>query len=284
MIATPVKTEYDFLVLTDFSDASYKALKYTISLAKLIKSSIHLCYISNPGKIAENDNQLAAMRELSLETGKVKRKMRSLVEIITAEGINAIPHSSIGNIVGEFEDYIEVINPDLVVFGKKKENPKLSGKITNHLMNKYAGSVLIIGGDSEFTSDTKISLGCNNETLNRYNPNLLFSLNRQTKSPLTLLKIKNGSNSNEQIQLPVTWGKSDNGKEQHLDFVYENDSVISQGLLDHLSKNNTDMLCIGRGKSKNMMQKVFANSSNIASDVIQHVDIPILLMGKNAYN
>ena len=69
-----VKTEYDFLVLTDFSDASYIALKYTISLAKLIKSTIHICHVANPEKIVGSDNALMAVAEIELESKKIEKK------------------------------------------------------------------------------------------------------------------------------------------------------------------------------------------------------------------
>ena len=277
-----VKTEYDFLVLTDFSDASYIALKYAISLAKLIKSTIHVCHVANPEKIVENDNSLMAIRDIELESKKVEKKIGAIVEIVTAEGINVIPYYSIGNIIGEFKERIDVINPDVVILGKKKSNLNLSGKITSYLMNEYAGSLLIVEEESEFKSDTKISLGCNNNTLNEYDPSLLFSLDGQTKNPLTLLNVKKPNNSNEEIIIPQTWWKSCNEINRDVQFEYENDDTIVSGLLKHISSNNIELLCIGKGKSRNFIQRMTSSSSTTVPNVINKVRIPILVLGANS--
>ena len=56
-----VKKEYDYLVLTDFSPASYHALKYAISLAKLIKGNIHVAHITDSALFVKDHNQVAEL-------------------------------------------------------------------------------------------------------------------------------------------------------------------------------------------------------------------------------
>jgi nucleotide-binding universal stress UspA family protein len=275
-----VKTEYDFLVLTDFSDASYIALKYAISLAKLIKSTIHVCHIANPEKIVENDNALMAIRSIELESKKIEKKIGAIIEIVTAEGINVIPHYSIGNIIGEFKDRIDVINPDLVILGRKVENPKLSGKITSYLMNQYKGSLLIVKEDNKFQNDTKISIACNENTFELYDSNLVFSLNNQTKAPIRLLNIKSINDSNDKIKVPQTWRESSYEIDQNIQF--EQNSTVLDGLLQHISNNSTELLCIGRGKPRNLFRRVISSSPTTVLDVINKIDIPILVMGINS--
>ena len=277
-----VKTEYDFLVLTDFSDASYRALKYAISLAKLIKSTIHVCHVANPEKIVENDNALMAIRDIESESKKIKKKIGAIVEIVTTEGINVIPHYSIGNIIGEFKDRIDVINPDIVILGKKKNNPNLSGKMTSYLINEYTGSLLIVDEETEFKSDTKISIGCNTNTLDRYDPSLLFSLDRQTKASISLLNIKNSNDSLEKIDIPITWRKSSNEIDQNVKVEHENDSSIADGLLKHIFTNKISLLCVGKGKPKNFMQRLIPSHSSTISEIVTKVHIPILMLGANS--
>ena len=276
-----VKTEYDFLVLTDFSDASYIALKYAISLAKLIKSTIHVCHVGNPEKIVENDNPLMAIRDIELESKKVEKKIGAIIEIVTAEGINVIPHYSIGNIIGEFKDRIDVINPDLVIIGKKKKNLMLSGKITSYLMNEYKGSLLIVGEESEFQIDTKICLGCNNNTLNQYDPSILYLLDKQITAPLTLLNIKKPNDSDELINIPQIWRESCNEVGRNIKIEHENDSSIAEGLLKHIPNNKISLLCVGKGKPKNFFQRLISGHSSTISEIVNKVHIPILVLGAN---
>ena len=277
-----LNTKYNVLVLTDFSDASNIALKYAISLAKLIKGNIHIYHFANPGKIIESDNQVAVLRDVELETKKVERKIGAIIEIITAEGVNVIPHYSMGNIIYEFEDQIDLINPDLVIIGKKKENLMLSGKITSYLMNEYKGSLLIIGEESEFQIDTKICLGCSNNTLNQYDPSILYLLDKQITAPLTLLNIKKPNDSSELINIPQIWRESCNEVGRNIKVEHENDSSIADGLLKHISNNKISLLCIGKGKPKNFMQRLISGRSSTISEIVDKVHIPILVLGTNS--
>ena len=273
-----VKTAYNYLVLTDFSEASYHALKYTISLAKLIKGDIHVCHIANPTAIVKDDSQIAAIRELDLETKKIENKIGAIVEMIMAEGINAIPYCSIGNIITEFKEYSETIKPDVVILGKKVGNPKLSGKISGYLMNEYKGSLLIIGEDSIFQNNTNISVACTEKAFDQYDPNLIFSLNNQTEAPLKFLKLN--SNGSDNIKVPSSWRESSYEIDQKIEFAH-NGSLVP-AIVEHIAENNTELICIGRGKQRSLLQKVMSNSTGPLSDLVKNIQKPILVMGTSS--
>ena len=273
-----VKTAYNYLVLTDFSEASYNALKYTISLAKLIKGDIHVCHIANPGTIVKEDSQVAAIRELDLETKKIKNKIGAIVEMIMAEGINAIPYCAIGNIITEFKEYSETIKPDVVIIGKKVGRPKLSGKISSYLMNEYKGSLLIIGEDSIFQNNTNISIACTEMPFDQYDPNLIFSLNNQTEAPVKFLKFN--SNSSDKIKVPSTWRESSYEIDQKIQFAHNGQLVPA--IIEHIAENNTELFCIGRGKQKNYLQRVLSNGTTTVSGITNKIQTPILVMGTSS--
>ena len=274
------KSEHRFLVLMDFSEASYLALKYTISLAKLLGGKIHVWHASNPMELVDSENPLKVIDAIESETKKIKRKLISIKEIIAAEGIDASSHLALGNTINDFEDQVECIKPNLVIIGKKMAKPKFFGKITSYLLNNYSGSLLMVGEESEFQTDAKISLGCNGNTLNNSNPEMIFSLNKHTESPLTLVEVKNTNDSSKQMSLPNGW-KSLYEIDRNIQFESQNESVVANGLFDYVSKNNINLLCIGRGKRKGMLQRLFSNQSTI-SEVVNKVNIPILVMGTNS--
>ena len=275
-----VKTEYNYLVLTDFSEASYSALKYSISLAKLIKGNIHVCHIANPSNIVQNDNQVAAIRDITTETKKIEKKIGAIVEMIMAEGINAIPYCSIGNIIYEFEELVSQLKPDVVILGKKAENPRLSGKITSYLINEYLGSLLIVKEDDVFQNSTKISVACNNNTFDLYDPKLIFSLNNQTKLPLRFLNIKQKNDSFEKITVPQTWRESSFEVDQNIQL--EQHTTIVDSLVQDIANNDTELLCIGRGKSRNYLQRMFSSRRSTLLDVVSKIHTPILVMGTHS--
>ncbi len=275
-----LKLKHRFQVLMDFSEASYAALKYTISLAKLLNGEIHVLYVANPTEVVDSDNPLVAMIEIDLDTAKNERKLKSIIEIITAEGIDATYRYCFGNIIGQFKEQVECTKPNLVIVGKKMGKSKFSGKLTSYLMSSYDGSLLIVGEESEFQTDTKISLGCNGNTLNLSNPEMIFSLNKYTKTPITLVEVKNTIDSNHQNILPEGW-KSLYEKDSNIQFECQNDSNVVNGLVNYVSSNNISLLCIGRGKRKSFLQRLFSNKSTTALKIVNRINIPILVLGVN---
>jgi nucleotide-binding universal stress UspA family protein len=274
------KMNHTFLVLLDFSKASYKALKYTISLAKLLKGEIHVMYVANPMDLVYSDNPAIAIRDIEFDTRKNERKLKAITEIIATEGIEATSCYSIGNVISLFEERVERTKPSLVIVGKKLEKSKFSGKLSSYLMNNYKGSLLVVGEESEFQIDTKISLGCNVNTLNLSNLEILHTLNTYTEIPLTLVEVKNTIDSNPQKNLPEGW-KSLYEKDQNIQFECQNDSTVVNGLVNHVSQNKIKLLCIGRGKPKGFLERLFLNQGTTASKVVNKINAPILVLGAN---
>jgi nucleotide-binding universal stress UspA family protein len=275
-----VQTGYNYLVLIDFSAASFNALKYAISLAKLINGNIHICHIGNPSRIVKKDNQVAALRALNSEVKKIEKKIGAIVEMIVTEGVNAIPHCSIGNIIYEFKALTNLIQPDLIIIGKKLENLKLSGKITGYLMNEYIGSLLIVRGNSMFQNNTKISVAYNENSFECYDSKLVFSLNNQTQYPLKLLSIKKSNAPLEKIKLTQKLSEASYEIDQNIQL--EQHSTITDGLILNIITNKTELLCIGRGKPRNLLQRITSNRPKLVSDIVHKIDTHILIMGNNA--
>jgi nucleotide-binding universal stress UspA family protein len=270
-----------FLVLMDFSEASYIGLKYAISLSKLLKAEIAVLHVASPSKMMDSYNPSVVARAINADTIKNQRKLNSIKEIIETEGIEATSHYSIGDKIDKLEEVVKETNPDLVVIGNKGKKSKFSGKLTGYLMRKYAGSLLLVGDENEFQPTTKISLGCNGDTLSKSNPEMIFSLNKHTETPITLVEVKDSIDSNPQKDLPNGW-KSLYEMDKDIQFECQNNSNVVTGLVNYISQNNIKLLCIGRGKQKKLMQRMFSNQNTIAAEVADQVNIPILVMGLNS--
>ena len=198
--------------------------------------------------------------------------------MIQAEGVNAIPYCSIGNIISEFKELNDVIQPDLVVLGKKGEgHPQLKGKLTSYLMNDYDRSLLILGEDLVFNKNTKISIACNENTFKFYDLPLIFSINHPTKATLKLFHIKSANTPNEKITVPHALREFSNEIDQNIHI--EQSSNVLTGLLHYVTNSNIELLCVGRGRPKSFFQKVFSNGSTISTEVVNKIKTPILIIG-----
>jgi nucleotide-binding universal stress UspA family protein len=275
------KKENNLLVLIDFSEASYVALKYTIAIAKLVKGNISVLHVANPDEIVDTDNVAAAIKAIESETTKIENKLESILEIITAEDIQATSHYSIGNIINELEYQIEQVHPDLVVVGKKKKKARFSGKISNYLLNKYTGSLLIVDEDAEFKINLKIAFGCNSGMLNSHDPHIIFELDKHTETSLILLTVRTPAESTEKIDIPTTWQSSD-GKDRSIHCESQESSTVVRGLVEHIAEKNIELLCIGRGKPRGFFQNLFFSQGTTMAEVINKVHIPILVIRCNS--
>ena len=270
-------SEQKFLVLIDFSKSSYNALKYAISLAKLIEAKLVLLYVAAPRDLVESDNPSVALRAIEIATKEKEVQFISIIEMIEAEGVSVVYHNTIGDLSKKINLHIELHRPDLLVIGKSRYGVPEVGETTNFLLNKFKGNLLIIGNDQEFNNGTKISVECNSETLNEYSSNVLFWLNKSTKEPLRVLV--NKRKRSEEFMFPENW---DGIADAPYKICVKNNQRFSltKSIINHISKEKIDLVCIGRkSTNKSFFTKLF-NRSNPTSEVINNARIPTLIMGE----
>jgi len=271
------KKGYNYLVLMDFSEASYIALKYIITVAKVVKGNIHVLHIANPEKIIGSENAVVVLREITDESEKIESKLTAIVEIIEAEGVDAQYQFFFVKKTRMLRELIGEINPDLIVVGKKKEKPKFSGRFTSFLQHKYSGSVLIISKEAEFQPDTQISMECYNAIADNHDPKMAFELDKHTDSEILLIPLDDLSKPKEEFFSKETW-RSLEKKIQKLRLEGSSDSERVIRILKHLLVNKTELLCIGRGERKTPLHNFFFGRSSTISKIVKEVNIPILIL------
>jgi len=275
-----VNGAFNSLVMMDFSEASYTALKYAVSMAIITDGRIHVCHVGSPEKIVESDNQIAALRAIEYHTKKVKKKLGSIAEIIAAEGVRAICHYPVGNIISELQHVVDKIKPNLIVVGKKTGKSKFAGKLSSFLLNEYSGSVLVVGEGESFRNNTKIALACNENTLYRYDPDVVHKIDRHTKSSLTVINVRTPNQVSELINLPERWQPLYTTN-LNVRFEYKTDPKVVNALLTHIEEEKIELLCVGRGKQRGFLQNLFYGKVKKITEIIDNVRIPVLIMGSN---
>ncbi len=275
-----LSTKQKILVLIDFSKSSYKALKYTISLAKTIEVSIILLYVAKPRDLVKSDNPSVAIRAIDIATAKAEVQLKSMVEMIEAEGVSVEYHNTIGDVPKTINLYLESHNPSLVVIGKSKYGETQLGETTEHLLYQFTGNLLIIGSDLEFSEATNISVECNSETPNNYSSNILFLLNNKTKPPLRVF-VNKRKRATQQFVFPESWKGI--AETPYKICVKNNQSFsLAKSIINHISTEKIDLVCVGRkGINKSFFTKIF-NQPNTTSEVINNARIPTLIMGRRS--
>ncbi len=266
------------LVLIDFSQNSYKALKYAISLAKVMNGKIVLLYISSSGSVVNSDNPSIVLKAKDIDKNKAEGQLKSILEMIEAEGLSAEYINTIGNFHTKMNEYTKLLCPNLIVLGKSNLKHTHLGEITEYLLYESNNNVLIVDSDTEFNENTHISVECNEDTLSDYSSSLLFWLNINTKTPLSIFVNKK---KKEGFSFPESWRGIQNAKHK---ICYKNSQYFSvaSSINNHISNESIDLVCIGRKRESSSIFSKILNQSNTTTDIIKHTHIPILIMGKTS--
>lgn len=273
-----VQLPFNIIVLIDFTEGSYRALKYAISLAKLINCKIKVFHALETNELNKIENTHVLSMELDSEIDKIKNKLNAIIEIISEEGVEASYHYTIGKKDYKIQEWLEYVSPDLVVIGKKIGNPKFGGRLTGFLVKKYNGSLLIVDGENLFKPKTRITLGCKQETLKTHDPYMVLNLHFSTDAPLTILNVGQQVETQNTINFLRELNLSDE-KNRNLQYVCQKSRKVNQGLIQHIQNNNVELLCLGRKKQNSSLLDFFFQKSAFIFKIGNKTNIPILLMG-----
>lgn len=248
---------YKILVLSDLKDSTQNTLKSAVSLAKMLKADLEFFHVKKPTDIVEQDNQLSAMRRIGKEHVTTEKRIKKLVSSVMKDYDIKINSSfTFGNVKREIENYIDMIRPDIIVLGKKKSKTiKLKDdNITNFVLKKYDGAILIASEENSLEPNKELSLGLLNGIKESFELDFAEDLIKHSNKPLKLFKIVKRSLDSDKIEK--------NADIKTIDFVFEqNDNSINK-LSDYLVKNNINLFCLNRGA-----QKTKSKSNNVTSEV-----------------
>ncbi|MBL4653473.1 MAG: universal stress protein [Flavobacteriales bacterium] len=265
----------NILVLMDFSNASYLALRYAITLAKSIDCGIQLFHVADPNDIVQSDNQAAAIREINSRKEIIESRLSAIVEIIEAEKIDSTYDYSIGSITGELKVYIQANSSELIIIGSHS-NSKL-GEITQYLVNHYNGALFLISKETEFAANSKTSVACNLKTVIEADLTIAFDLAKVSKSPITIFNNGASAEPHREIENPSVW-KSYYEPNRKVNFIYCKSDSTTDGIIEHIDQEKPDVICIGRGKKNNTLFNWIFPTSSIASQVIGRTTTTVLLL------
>ena len=77
-----LNSEYNFLVLLDFSEASYISLKFAITLSKQVGGNLRLYHVADGEEMARTDNHIVALRSVDRMNNEIENKLKAINTII----------------------------------------------------------------------------------------------------------------------------------------------------------------------------------------------------------
>jgi len=274
-----MEAKYKLLVLIDLSKTSYITLKNAVNLAKVIGGSVEVFHVKSLTNIVKNENQISAMRSLDEEYNVSKKKLQSLINLILKEEDISIKFDfSFGNVKNEITHHIEKVKPDIIVLGKRKQKVFnfLGEDITQFLLNKFFGIILIAGEDKNLKSDGGISIGFYSDTLNDYNMEITKDLSKKAASPIKFFKVRKRSTVYTTNEVVKRLKSTYNGKNV-VEYEFEESS---EALINFVSKNKIGLLCMGRGSKKKGWTDKFIGEIIGTNKEISKLKAPLLIYGR----
>lgn len=265
------KNKYKILVLSDLKKSAANTLKSTISLAKIIDADIAFFHVKKPIDILEKDNQLSAMRTINQENGATDKKIQNLIAPISEEfNVNIDYSFAFGNVKSEIEKSIKAHQPDIIVLGKRKFKSIIGDKVTQFVLKKYPGIIMIAADKNSMEPNKELSLGVFNGLNPSINSELVEDLMAHTKKPLKSFKIAEKVEGAKEAK--------DAPESKTVEYVFEQSDNVINSLSNYLLKNNINLLYIDREKCL-APNKASHKTSNV-DNAINKFDVSLLLIGE----
>lgn len=255
-------SNYNILVLTDFSEAATIALRNASKLAKLVNGKLQAYYVQPLQKFAEEENQLSLGRNLRESYTQTLVKGQKLMKTIAEdEGIETFFSTESGNVKNCILNKLKNTNPDLVIIGKRTSNPlKLIGdRVTQFLIDECHTSILIGGKNKELHSFSDLSLGFYGKTIEKDSVKIIESL---LQKPHSVKYFGIRSLMSKDIVDEV-----DTEKENTFMFPQQGMKAI-EALTSYVVHAKTDLFCIPMQNSAGLQP---------VKEMVKRLNIPVLI-------
>jgi nucleotide-binding universal stress UspA family protein len=266
--------KYKIVVLTDLKNSDLKELESAVSLAKMIKGEVHIFHVKKSIDLVKKESQLTAIRSINENFKEIENKLKDLKNYIFKEFNFSIDYSfSIGNINEEIEDYLNQMNPDIIVLGKKKKNILriIGDNVTEYVLKNHQGAILIADEKNSLQSKNELSIGLLNDCKEPVNLKFASELIEYAKTPLTSYHITDSKDT--------TILKENNLKT--INYVFEKSDNSIKTLSKYLSKNDINLLCVDRA-IKGKAKKKF--SANNFKELINELPVNLLISSNKNFN
>lgn len=260
---------YKIAFFSDLKKGSSSLLKTALGLADMLRGEVELFHVINSTDAVYTDNQFSALRSMKDEFAATERKIQ---RILGDEGKQP-PQSkgyrlSMGNVKNEISNYLQECQPDIVVLGRRKSNPFdfIGDGVTQHVLEKHQGLVLIASEAHPLESGMELKLGVLNDSQPTHSHKVYESLLENVQRPIRSFSFVEGGKASAK--------SSALENQEVVQYVFEHNENTLGNLSNYLSKNNINLLWFERSKQDD--NTVDLLSKNLRK-VIDKVQLPILL-------
>lgn len=247
-----MKDTCKILVLSDLGKSASKTIKSAVALAQIIDANIDFFYVKKPTEVVKEESQLSAIRTINKAYVTIDKEIKNLINPISDSYNTKINHSfTIGNIKSEIAEYIHKNKLDIIVLGKQKATilPFLGDNITQFVLKKHKGTIVISDDENSLEPNKELSLGLfqnSNST-----GILVKNITKATQKPLTYFKITKNDTASKKTLLEA---------QNKIEYVFEQGDNAMKNISNYLSKKKINALFVSREKNNSDAMKTSIKS------------------------
>lgn len=263
---------YKILVLSGLNNSTVPTVRAAVGLANMVDGEIDFFHVKPPTDIVGTYNQLSANKVINEEQLAITKKIQKILNPINKEyNINIKPSFSFGNIKREIGKHIKEQQPDIIVLGKRKSKlfSFIGDGITNYVLKKFNGIVMISANSNAMQPDTHISIAAINGLENELHKDFSDNLLSHAHEPIKVFKII--KTSGKLSESPTDTVKKD------YEYVFEHGDNTIKNLSKYISKNNINLLLVDRVKKESKSSKNLSETDINA--VINNLNVSLLIFG-----
>lgn len=264
------------LVPVDFSENSLNALQFAMELAKKSNAKIfalHTYRLIQPssdhafakGSSLKEELEKAALKKFDEVEKKYFRESRIKYEFLLEIGFTA----------GVIESILDTYSIDIIVMGTSGTTgmKDLLGSTTSTIVKRVKTPVFVIPAEADFKGIRKITFASDYQEPDQPDSlkvvalfAKLFNANIEVLSINTAVSVTSLEEEGKLLY-------DDYFKGMKLSYHFRTTKDIEEGIIDHLNKNETDVLVMVT-KGHNFLERIFNKS--ITRSMVLHTHIPLL--------
>ncbi|WP_179223078.1 universal stress protein [Pontibacter ummariensis] len=266
-----------FLVPTDFSDNSRRALAYACDLARRVDARVVVCHVYDKTSFLPgfNASEQQAYKE------EAQQKLNDLIASANSEGVQTETLVRKGDTADEIAGAIEAYGVSLVVMataGGKSFTKRVFGTTTEAIAKRGLCPVLALPESGTIKPIEHIVYAADFENGDQVTALQLVQLKELFNASLTFLHIKSKKQPDYIDDEYVKQGLLEQFPQAEIQFIEIANDDVAEGITRFVQENNTSLLAFTI-LHRHFLERVTHNS--VSNKLLQNLNLPMLALPEN---
>jgi nucleotide-binding universal stress UspA family protein len=246
----------NILVLFNLDKPQPNIIQNSINVARSMDAAVTFFYVKKGADVVQSERHISAIQTLTDTHMKINEKMKELLDPFQQSATTEFRSKiAIGNVKNQIEKHLESTNPDLVILGKrsKKTLPLGGDGLTQFVINKFPGPVLISATDQVLELNERLTLGLLSDMVSDISNDFVADLLKVSSQPVKSFRIVNKtSDTQPSSTIPL----------KTVEYTFDSGDNAVKNLSKYVRRNNVHLLFLDREHLNQSSRKATTTNMN----------------------